>query len=76
MNGRFNFHGDDCPGRKLIENASMLEISLWRFEDGDIELSYKLSGSIEQDDDATPIDPQQFARDLMAAFGKAKGGAT
>jgi len=69
MNGRFSLPGD-CPGRRLIENASMLEISLWRFEDGDIELSYKLTGSIEQDDDTTPIDPQQFARDLMAAFTK------
>lgn len=63
---------DDCPGKLLMENATCLKLTLWKLEDG-LQLSYRVSGSIGLDDDeAAPIDPQQFAKDLMAAFSRAK----
>jgi hypothetical protein len=72
---RFNLPGDDCPGKRLIANAHALEMVLWKHEDGTVELSYKVSGSIDVDEEGeAPVDPQQFARELMAAFTSTKGG--
>jgi hypothetical protein len=72
---RFSLPGDD--DRRLLDNCDMLEITMYKDEEGDVTAHFKLCGCIgrSKEDDEGPFAPEAdmgFVRDLIAKFEKVK----
>jgi hypothetical protein len=73
-NSRFSFGDDD---RRLLDNCDMLEITMYKDDDGDVSAHFKMSGCIrskDEDDDTQfmPRSDMSFVRDLIEKFQKVK----